>query len=54
MLDDLLPSVAPTAYPILLQPSIHGLDLLDAGSSLLVHLVVVLIGRKQAQVSARF
>ena len=54
MLDDLLPSAAPTAYPILLQPYVHGLDLINACSSLLVHLVVVLRGRKHAQVSAKF
>ena len=53
-LDDLLPSSAPTAYPILLRPFVHGLDLLDAHSSLLVHLVVVLRGRKQAPVSVKF
>ena len=35
-------------------PSIHGLDLLDTHSSLLVHFVVVSRGRKQASVSAKF
>ena len=53
-LDDLMPSLAPTAYPILLHPFVHGLDLLDAHSSLLVHLVVVLRARKQAPVSVTF
>ena len=53
-LDDLPPFWAPTAYPILLQPSVHGFDLLDTFSSLLVLLVVVSRGRKQAQVSAKF
>ena len=43
---------SPTAFPILLQPSFHGLVLLDTCSSLLVHLVVVSRGRKQAQVPA--
>ena len=46
LLDDLPPSLAPTASPILFQPFAHGLDLLDELSSLLVHLVVVLRGRK--------
>ena len=53
-LDDLSPSVTPTDYQILLHPSVHGLDLLDTCSSLLVHLVVVSRGRKQAQVLAKF
>ena len=53
-LDDLLPSLAPAAYPILLHPFVHGLDLLDVHSSLLVHFVVVLRGRKQAPVSVKF
>ena len=34
-LDDLLPSTAPTAFPILLQPSPRGLDLFDTCSTLL-------------------
>ena len=53
-LDDLPPSLAPTGSPILFQPFAHGLDLLDTISSFLVHLDVVLRGRKQAPISAKF
>ena len=51
---DLLLSSANTASPILLQPFAHSLDLLDAISSLWVHLVVVSRLRKQAPISAKF
>ena len=44
----------PKNYPILLHPFVHDLDLLDVHSSLLVQLVVVLRGRKQAPVSINF
>ena len=54
LLDDLLPSSAPTAYPIILHPFAHDWDMLDKHSSLLVHLVVVSRGRKQAPASVKF
>ena len=54
LLDDLPPSLAPTASRILFQPFARGFDLLDELSSLFHRLVVVLRGRKQAPIAAKF
>ena len=54
LLNDLPPSSAPTASPIPFQSFAPSLDLLDELSSLLVHLVVVSRGRKQAPISSKF
>ena len=54
MSDDSLPSLAPSAYPILLHPPVHGLDLLNTHSSLLVQLVVVLRGRNRHKFQPNF
>ena len=54
MSDDSLPSLAPSADPILLHPPVHGLDLLDTHSSLLVHLVVVLTRRDRHKFQPKF
>ena len=48
------PPRLPQPHPSFFQHFAHGLDLLDELSSLLVHLVVVLRGRKQALISAKF
>ena len=48
MLDDFPPSMAPTGFPILVQPCFHGLDLLDTCALLLVHLVAALREGEQA------